>query len=361
VPGIVNIFLSWSGTRGRSVAEALNDWLPGLHREWQTWVSSRQKRGTDWRAALFEHINAADASLLCLTCDSIESRWLAFEAGLLSRRTNTPLAIYGLDIEPDELSGTPLVRMPLFSATEAGTHQLIRTLNAVLPEPVTQRDLEVLVTESWPRLEFHLQNVPPLETRPFSLFVMISGVVARYEFEAPTDRPWAEVLGLVRHALTDQYGAPDTDLSKVEYFDLDEKKWIDAPRRLSGVKTTRLVAVHPAIIEELGGKRGLVEVTLVFRLDQHPREARANALIRRDLQDLAREQDAYREKRGMYASHLDTLEFFTATDVSIEIVEATEAGWCAVGTHKDLRWHLGIRCGTTQRFSEKANAAIFAV
>jgi hypothetical protein len=55
------------------------------------------------------------------------------------------------------------------------------------------------------------------------------------------------------------------------------------------------------------------------------------------------------------------LEFFTATDVSIEILEATEAGWCAVGTHKDLRWRLGIRCGATQRFSEQADTTIFAV
>lgn len=343
------------------MAEALNDWLPRLHREWRAWVSSRQKRGTDWRAALFEHITDADSGVLCLTCDSIQSRWLAFEAGMLSRRANAPLAIYGLDIEADELSGTPLACMPLCSATEAGTRQLIRTLNATLPRPAAEDHLEALVTEAWPRLEFHLQNVPSLEARPFSLFVLIPGVAARYEFEAPTDRRWTEVLDVVRHALTDQYGVPDTDLSKVDCFDLDEKKWIGAPRRLSGVKTTRLEAVHPTTLETFGGSRGQAEVTIVFRLDQYPREARADALNRRDLQDLAREQDAYREKQGTYASHLDMLEFFTATDVSVEILEASEAGWCAVGPHKDLRWHLGIRCGNTQRFSEKANATIFAV
>jgi TIR domain len=265
---VVNIFLSWSGTRGRSVAEALNDWLPRFHRGWQTWVSSRQKRGTDWRAALFEHITAADAGVLCLTCDSIESRWLAFEAGMLSRRANAPLAIYGLDIEEDELSGTPLAHIPLFSATEAGTRQLILTLNAALTQPATEGHLEALITEAWPRLEFHIQNVPSLEARPFSLFVMIPGVVARYEFEIPTNYRWTEVLDVVRHALTDQYGVPDTDLSKVDYFDLDEKKWIEAPRRLSGVKTTRLVAVHPNTLEKFGGSRGQAEVVIVFRLDQ---------------------------------------------------------------------------------------------
>jgi hypothetical protein len=357
----MNIFLSWSGTRGRSLAEALNDWLPRLRPEWRTWVSSRQKRGTDWRAALFEHITAAEASVLCLTCDSITSRWLAFEAGMLSRRANAPLVIYGFDINADELSGTPLARLPLFSATEAGTRELIRTLNAALPQPAAENDLETLVTEAWPRLEFHLQNVPSLETRPFSLWVVVHGVVGHYTFEIPHDCSWTEVLDAVRPALTEQYGVPDTDLSAIDYFDLDEKKWIEAPRRLSDVKTSRLVAVHPNSMENLGGSRGAAAVTIAFNLDQHPREARANALIRRDLEDLAREQEAYWEKHGTYASYLDVMEFFTATDVSIEIVEATAAAWCAIGTHKHLRWRLGIRFGDTQRFSEKPDAQIFVV
>src|SRR5215475_7556183 len=55
----LNVFLSWSGDRGRLLAEALNEWLPKVRRAWKPWVSSRQRRGTDWRAALFEHINAA--------------------------------------------------------------------------------------------------------------------------------------------------------------------------------------------------------------------------------------------------------------------------------------------------------------
>jgi hypothetical protein len=169
------------------------------------------------------------------------------------------------------------------------------------------------------------------------------------------------MIGVVRPALTEQYGVPDTDLSEMDYFDLDEKKWIESPRRLSDVKTSRLVAVHPNSMANLGGSRGAAQITIAFRLDQHPREARANALIRRDLEDLARQQEAYREKHGTYADYLDVMEFFTATDVSIEILEATEAAWCAVGTHKDLRWRLGIRFGDTQSFSEQPDAKIFVV
>ena len=356
---MVNIFLSWSGTRARSLAEALNEWLPQLRPGWRTWVSSRQKRGTDWRAALFEHITAAEASVLCVTCDSITSRWLAFEAGMLSRRANASLVVYGFDIDTDDLSATPLARMPLFSATESGTRELIRTLNAALPQPATEDELETLVTEAWPRLEYHLRNVPSLETRPFSLWVVVHNVVPRYEFKIPHDCSWTEILGVVRPAITDQYGVPDTDLSDMDYFDLDEKKWIEAPRRLSEVKTSRLVAVHPNTMKNIGGSRSSAAITIAFQLDQYPREARANALLRRDLEDLARQQEAYREKHGTYASYRDELQFFTTTDVSTEIVEATETGWCAIGTHKDLRYRLGIRFGDTQTFSEQPVEKIF--
>jgi hypothetical protein len=357
----MNVFLSWSGARGRLLAEGLNEWLPKLRRAWRPWVSSRQKRGTDWRAALFEHINAADAGVLCLTSDSVAAKWLAFEAGMLSRRASAPIAVYGLDLASDELSGTPLARFPVFSATSAGTRGLLQILNAALPEPADERELDELISTAWPGLELHFGNVPSLEVKPFKLFVMLAGLVARYDFEVPTDRPWSDVLGAIQHALSEQYGVIDADLSDLEYFDLDDKSWIPVPRRLSAVKTSRLVAVHPEKMQEFNGSKGDAEVMINFHLDQHPREVRADALMRRDLQDLVREQEAYREKHGAYALGLETLEFFTATDIAIEILEATESGWCAVGTHKDLRWHLGIRSGTTQRFADEANATVFPV
>ena len=355
----MDVFLSWSGARGRSVAEAIGTWLPRLHEGLTPWVSSRQKRGVDWRVALFEHVSAADAGVLCLTSDSLASRWLAFEAGMLSRRAGAPLVVYALDMDADELSGTPFARMPVFEATEAGTLALARVLNGTLPHPVLDADLHALVAATWPLLEFHLGNVPPRDTRPLELIVLVPGVTARYELVLPTDERWSVLLDQVREALTDQYGIADTDLRQVDYFDLDSKRWIETPRRLSDVGTSRLVAVHPDMLPDLGGSRSTAQVTIAFQLDQHPREARANALLRRDLLDLAREQQAYRAREGTYATHVHTLAFFTATDGSIEIVEATDAGWCAVGSHPDLRFRLGIRAGQTVTYSDKGNEIFF--
>lgn len=357
----MNVFLSWSGDRGRSLAEALNEWLPKIRRAWKPWVSSRQKRGTDWRVALFEHINAADACVLCVTSDSIGSKWLAFEAGMLSRRVNVPMAVYGLDLDADQLSGTSFSRFPVFNATETGTRELVHILNAALPEPAIDRELQGLVSAQWPDMEHHIENVPSLEVKPFTIFVMLTGVDAQYYFQIPNDAPWSKALSEIQRALAEQYGVADVDVSDLEYFDLDEKKWISPPRRLSAIKTSRLVAVHPDKMREFNGSRGRAEITINFSLDQHPKEVRANALMRRDLQDLVREQETYRVKHSTYAPDLATLEFFTANDVAIDILEATDAGWCAVGTHRDLRWHLGTRCGVTERFADKAEGSIFPV
>jgi hypothetical protein len=356
----LNLFVSWSGPRARSMAEALSQWLPGVLPTFRPWISSRQRRGTDWAAALFEHINAARVTVVCLTSDSIEAPWVLFEAGLLSGREEHPLVLYVLDVDDDELVSSPLKPFPTFSATESGTSELIELLNAVSDQPLPAETVAQCVTRSWPDLERQLSCVPATNVRPFVVFVYTGDRAVSYPVELASDAPWVSVLRGVSEAFSGQFSVPPPDLSECEYFDLDARRWLEQPRRVSSVRCGRLVLVHPDA-RSVWQTQTALEHILVHSLDTQPRQSRALALTRRDLRDLCHEQHEHHAEAGVYAADLETLQFFTSPDVELEIAEASAEGWCAVATHPDLGLgvRLGIRDGRTALFADRAPAAPF--
>jgi TIR domain len=359
-PGVAlpNLFVSWSGPRARSMAEALSQWLPGVLPTFRPWISSRQSRGTDWAAALFEQIATARATVVCVTSDSIAAPWVLFEAGLLGGREDHPLALYVLDVEDDELTSSVLGRFPAFSTTESGTSDLVRLLNGASDTQLPLETVMSYVAGSWSELEQQLSVVPATDVRPFTAFLYMADVSVPYNIELTSDVPWADVLRSLAEVVSQQFDVPPPDLSGCEYFDLDAQRWLERPRRLSSVRCRRLVLVHPTAREKW---KDATQQIMVYSLDTQPRQARAWALTRRDLRDLCHEQRVHYNDAGAYAADLQTLEFYTSPDVELEIVEATQNGWCAVATHPDLRLRLGIRDGQTTMFADQPVGSPFPV
>src|SRR5712691_4344098 len=102
----MKVFLSWSGQRSRAVAEALRDWLPDVLQVVQPWLSSEDiPLGARWASEIARILEEADTGIICLTRDNVNSQWLNFEAGALSKQFKTQLCVYALDLSPVEVSG----------------------------------------------------------------------------------------------------------------------------------------------------------------------------------------------------------------------------------------------------------------
>ena len=85
----MKIFVSWSGERSHGVAEALRNWLPHVIQGLQPWLSSNDiDKGARWATDIASHLEESRVGIICLTPENIDSAWILFEAGALSKTVN---------------------------------------------------------------------------------------------------------------------------------------------------------------------------------------------------------------------------------------------------------------------------------
>ena len=106
----MNIFICWSGERSKALAglmyEYMPRFIPGLPRPF---FSENIAKGARWFDEVSDALDAADAGLVCVTPESLQSGWIHFETGALARavRKNRrgKVFVYLLNVKPDELKG----------------------------------------------------------------------------------------------------------------------------------------------------------------------------------------------------------------------------------------------------------------
>jgi hypothetical protein len=81
----VRIFLGWSGSSSKRLAQALAENLHVVVPTAEPYFSEDVPAGPIWPAQLADGLKQADYGILCLTADNKESPWLNFEAGALWR------------------------------------------------------------------------------------------------------------------------------------------------------------------------------------------------------------------------------------------------------------------------------------
>lgn len=166
----MKVFISWSGSRSRRVAEALRDWLPNVLQAIDPWISSGDiEKGARWSQDVAAELSKATAGILCLTPDNLEAPWLNFEAGALSRSLDKTLVCpYLIGLRPSDLKG-PLVQFQAAEANEMDTRRVISTLNRALGESaLAEKQLEKTFGIWWPELASSLSRIQPEKQTPQS-------------------------------------------------------------------------------------------------------------------------------------------------------------------------------------------------
>jgi predicted nucleotide-binding protein len=157
----MKVFLSWSGKVSLAVAEALRDWLPGVLQAVEPWLSSEDiPLGDRWANLIGEILESAEVGIICLTKENLNSQWLNFEAGAISKKFRQSLVcVYTLNISPSEISG-PLSQFQCASTNRDDTYRLVSTLNNSLGESaVPEKYLERSFNLNWPFLQERLEEI----------------------------------------------------------------------------------------------------------------------------------------------------------------------------------------------------------
>jgi hypothetical protein len=83
----MNVFISWSGSSSKAVAEVLRDWLPDMISACDPRISSRDiDAGARWYPDLVKQLEQAQVGVVCITSDNLGDPWIYFETGAVAKK-----------------------------------------------------------------------------------------------------------------------------------------------------------------------------------------------------------------------------------------------------------------------------------
>jgi hypothetical protein len=157
----LKVFVSWSGTRSKAVAVALQKWLSYIAPDVLTWLSS-EDIGADvpWGPELLRELDSANFGILCLTPENLNAPWLLFAAGALWKSLQGSSVIpYSFRFAVNEIA-FPLAQFQGVSTDETGTRALLRSINRLRQHSLTDDDLNSVFSKWWPGLKTALDAIP---------------------------------------------------------------------------------------------------------------------------------------------------------------------------------------------------------
>jgi hypothetical protein len=157
----MKVFLSWSGSRSKELAEGLRDWRKPVIQSLNPWMSSEDiEKGAVWETEILGNLVDAKAGIICVTPENQSATWLNFEAGALAKTvTKSMVCTYLLGLNPADVKG-PLSRFQHTIANKQDTRRLLHTLNNALDgQALAEGVINDAFDMGWPRLEARLDAI----------------------------------------------------------------------------------------------------------------------------------------------------------------------------------------------------------
>lgn len=159
----MKVFISWSGSRSKDLANALRQWLPMVLQYVEPWVSDKDiSAGERWAQAIAGELDASNFGIICITPENLNSEWILFESGALSKSMLDAKVIpllFGLELS--DLSG-PLSQFQAQKVEEVGVMEVVRAINKVAEKPASSQIVDQLVPTLWPQLQETLTKIPAI-------------------------------------------------------------------------------------------------------------------------------------------------------------------------------------------------------
>lgn len=155
----MKLFISWSGKRSQQAAEILRDWIKQLVQATDPWISPDIDKGSRWSQDVSNRLDESKVGIVCLTPDNLQSEWILFEAGALSKTKDALLCTFLLGLKPADVK-QPLGQFQATRFDKEDIWKLATTINGRLAEgKLNDQTLSSLFDLLWPNLEGRLQKV----------------------------------------------------------------------------------------------------------------------------------------------------------------------------------------------------------
>jgi TIR domain len=161
----MKVFISWSGQTSKNIAEIFRQWLPTVIQIAIPYYSPDDiTKGTRWNSEISLELNESKIGIICLTKDNLESPWIMFEAGALSKNIdNSKVCPILFGLEPTDIQG-PLVQFQAARFNKEEIKKVVRMINAEGGDNALNSETFEQVFEVWwpklsERIELELKNI----------------------------------------------------------------------------------------------------------------------------------------------------------------------------------------------------------
>lgn len=157
----MKVFISWSGNESKSIGEKIRTWLPGVLQVVKPYFTPDDiEKGARWNSEISKELEQSEFGILCLTRDNLNSPWLIFESGALSKKlenSNVCPILFG--ITNNDLKG-PLKQFQATLFKKEEMKQLLKAINSKLEDhKLSDSVLENVFEKWWPDLETDIEKI----------------------------------------------------------------------------------------------------------------------------------------------------------------------------------------------------------
>ena len=160
----MKIFLSWSGDKSKLIAESLKDWLEQVIQSTEPWISTSIEKGKKWSKEISDKLEESKVGIICLTRENLNAPWILFEAGAISKSSDSYVCTFLTDISsPSEITG-PLSSFQHTRFTKEELLKLCKTINNRIKDnkggkPLNEKSLEEVFEVFFPKLETKINQI----------------------------------------------------------------------------------------------------------------------------------------------------------------------------------------------------------
>lgn len=157
----MKIFISWSGKLSQELGNALKEWIPDVLQAVQCYFTPEDiQKGDRWSSEIAKELEESMFGIFCVTPENLNSGWMHFEAGAISKRKDgaqvCPI-LFGL--RPTDLTG-PLQQFQATVFSEEDMLKLMKAINAKLDtRPIAEDRLTRQFSLCWPGLRDNINSI----------------------------------------------------------------------------------------------------------------------------------------------------------------------------------------------------------
>lgn len=160
----MKVFISWSGKRSRELAIALRDWLPCVLQYVEPFVSDKDiAAGERWAQTIASELEGSNFGIICITPENLNSEWILFESGALSKSMLDGKVIpllFGLELS--DLSG-PLSQFQAKKVEQSGLLEAVHAINSIAENKTLEAIINRSVPAMWSTLQSAIDAIPDKE------------------------------------------------------------------------------------------------------------------------------------------------------------------------------------------------------